>query len=191
MVDEFAGHFAPNDLNKARAAWKQSLAMDRVDSALKTKAVFQPTPANLRPEGAPDPGVLNGKAFSKTILDLKTKGTLQAAGLTPEHIQALQDLGTLLENGANVHRLGKLVAGGGALAEAIGLVTHPVAAGTAAAAAVPAYAMSRLLGRVMTDQKAAAMAVKALQAGQRIVPAIGSQAPRSVFDGAKDSLVQQ
>jgi hypothetical protein len=77
------------------------------------------------------------------------------------------------------------------LAEAIGLVTHPTGAGAAAAAAVPGYAMSRLLGRAMTDPKTAATAVKALQTGQRIAPAAAAQAGHAAFKGTSDSFGQQ
>jgi hypothetical protein len=184
ILNEFSDQFDADDLAKAKSAWKQSIALDRVDNALEAKSVLQPTPVNLRPQGVPDPGVINGKNFSKQILDLRNKGVLSDAGLTPSHIQSLQDLGSLLEKGSNVHRLGKLVTGGGLVAEGIGLAVHPVAAGTAAAAAVPGYAMSQVLGRAMTDAAFNAQLVQWLRTGARIAPVATSQTARTVYNGA-------
>jgi hypothetical protein len=191
IIDEFKNEFAPADLQNARQLWAQSSALDKVDRALKTKSVLQPTPANLRPTGVPDQQVINGKNFAKAVADLKNKGTLQAAGLTHEHITALQDLGTLLEKGENVHKLSRLVAGGGALAEALGLVTHPVAAATAAGAAIPGYVVSRLLGRVMTDPTFAAKVVKGLQVGQRVAPAATANLYRQTAGALSGSSATQ
>src|SRR5258708_38999205 len=79
--------------------WSQAKALDKLDRNLNTKSILQPTPEELRPSNAPDPGYINGKQFGKQILALRNNGSLRAAGLTPEHIQSLQNIGTLLERG--------------------------------------------------------------------------------------------
>jgi hypothetical protein len=99
LLQKYSDHFDPNDLSTARANWRQASALEDIDSKLNTKGILQPTPEALRKTGVPDPGVLNGKAFSKQILALRENGSLKAAGLTPEHIQSLADLGTLMERG--------------------------------------------------------------------------------------------
>jgi len=129
ILDRFKDEFDPKDLQNARANWKQASALQDVHDALNGKSVVGPTPVEFRPKGV-DPGYINGKAFSKQILALSNDGTLTDAGLTPEHIQSLQDLGTLLEKSANVHKFGVL----GKVIEGAGI-----------AAGVPALAMFSLL----------------------------------------------
>jgi hypothetical protein len=71
IIDRYKDEFAPADLQNARRLWGQSSALDKVDKALSTKSVLQPTPVELRPKGVPDPQAINGKNFSKTIAGLK------------------------------------------------------------------------------------------------------------------------
>jgi hypothetical protein len=99
LIQKYADHFNPDDLSNARANWRQASALEDIHTKLNTKGILQPTPEALRKTGVPDPGVLNGKAFSKQILALRENGSLKAAGLTPEHIQSLEDIGTLMERG--------------------------------------------------------------------------------------------
>src|ERR1039458_8826236 len=160
ILTAYKNEFAPKDLQNARANWKQASALQDVHESLNTKSIVGPTPIELRAEGTPDVGYVNGKAFSKQILKLRNDGTLTDAGLTPEHIQSLQDLGTLLEKSANVHKFGqlaKLTELGGA---GLTTVLHPAAAVAGAKAAVPAYLAQRALGRVMTNPEIAATFVR-------------------------------
>jgi hypothetical protein len=98
-ISTCAGEFEPTDLQNARANWSQAKALEKLDRNLNTKSILQPTPEELRPSNAPDPGYIDGKQFGKQILTLRNNGSLRAAGLTPEHIQSLQNIGTLLEHG--------------------------------------------------------------------------------------------
>lgn len=171
ILNKYADQFDPTDLQNARKNWGQSSALDEVHDALNTKSVVGPTPVKLRPQN--DPGYVNGKNFSSTIQALKRSGTLSAAGLSPEHIQSLEDLGTLLEKSANVHKFGQLAK----LTEAGGVgltaVLHPAAAVTCAKVALPAYLAQRALGRIMTNPETASTFVNILKSGA--VPAVVSQ----------------
>jgi hypothetical protein len=126
----------------------------------------------LRPKGI-DPGYVNGKAFSKQVYALEQNGAL--ADLTPEHIQSLKDLGTLLEKSANVHKVGQLARltemGGGGLTA----VLHPTAAIVGAKAALPGYLAYRFLGRAMTDPAFADNVVNVLKAGEPVAPVVSAQ----------------
>src|SRR5439155_12281985 len=153
--------------------WRQSSALEKVHDSLNSKSVVSATPVKFRPTNTPDPGYVKGKAFSNNIRDLKDQGLLKEAGLTPSHIQSLQDLGTLLENSASVKPFGKFLKGGGALFEIGSAVVHPAAALAGLKAAAPAYIASRALGKIMTDPKFAAAAVKALQSS--VGPAVAAQ----------------
>lgn len=188
VLETFKDQFDPEDLQNARTNWRQASALDAVHDSLNTKSIVQPTPVAFRPKGAPDPGVLNGKNFSKQILKMRDDGTLAQAGLTPEHIQSLQDLGTLLEKSANVHKFGQLAK----LAEFSGAgltaVLHPATAIAGAKAAPVAFVASRLLGQVMTNPKAADTAVLFLKGVGKVAPPIAAQGSRAIFDGAKDAL---
>jgi hypothetical protein len=150
---------------------------------LNTKGIVGPTPVELRPKGTPDPGYINGRAFSKQILNLSNDGTLARAGLTPEHIQSLQDLGTLLEKSANVHKfaqLSHLMGTVGALGEAGAAVLHPATAVAGAKVAVPAYLAQKALGRVMTNPQTAEHVVKLLKGAEVFAPATAAQVTNEV-----------
>lgn len=120
------------------------------------------------------------------MFKLTNDGSFADAGLTPPHIADLSKLGLLLENAQNVRKLNKFVAGSGIAA--FGLAAHPVAAVTAAAttaaAAVPGYAMSRVLGKVLTDPQFAANVVKLLQAGRAVGSGAAAQGARAIYGGA-------
>jgi hypothetical protein len=172
ILDKYADQFDPTDLQNARANWAQASRLDRIDKALNTKSVIGPTPVELRPKGI-DPGYVNGKAFSKQVYALEQNGAL--ADLTPEHIQSLKDLGTLLEKSANVHKVGQLARltemGGGGLTA----VLHPTAAIVGAKAALPGYLAYRFLGRAMTDPAFADNVVNVLKAGEPVAPVVSAQ----------------
>jgi len=177
IIDKYKDQFAPTDLQNARANWRQASALDKVDKSLNTKSVIGPTPVEFRPKGTvtPDPGYINGKAFSKQIFALDNNGVFDDAGLTPEHVQSLKDLGTLLEKSANVHKVGQLARltemGGGGLTA----VLHPTAAIVGAKAALPGYLAYRFLGRAMTDAAFADNVVNVLKAGEPVAPIVSAQ----------------
>jgi hypothetical protein len=172
IITKYKDQFAATDLQNARANWAQASRLDRIDKALNTKSVIGPTPVEFRPKGI-DPGYVNGKAFSKQIYALEQNGAL--ADLTPEHIQSLKDLGTLLEKSGNVHKFGQLAKltelGGTGLTG----VLHPTAAIAGAKAALPGYLMYRALGRVMTDPEAASTVVNLLKASEPVAPVVSAQ----------------
>jgi hypothetical protein len=99
LIAKYANQFSPTDLQNARANWRQASTLEDIDRKLNTKSILGPTPENLRPSNAPDPGYINGSQFSKQILALRNSGALKQAGLTSQHIQSLQNIGTLLERG--------------------------------------------------------------------------------------------
>lgn len=177
ILNTFKDQFDAGDLDKARANWRQASALNEVHDTLNSKSVVGPTPVNLRPTGAADPGFINGKNFSKEILKLANEGTLQQAGLTPQHIQSLQDLGTLLEKSAVEHpdllmrafKAGKVIVGG------------PATAGSG-------YLVSAGLGKVLTNPKWAANTLKLAQALAKATPAATAQGLRTILDGARPIL---
>jgi hypothetical protein len=179
ILDQFKDQFDPKDLQNAKTNWRQASALQDIHDALNAKGVVGPTPVELRPKGA-DLGYINGKAFLKQILAMSKDGTLARAGLTPEHIQSLQDLGTLLEKSANVHKFGqlaKLTELGGA---GLTAVLHPVAAVAGAKVAVPAYLAQKALGRAMTNPETAETFVNLLRGAGVVAPAIAAQVTNEV-----------
>lgn len=175
ILDTFKDQFDPKDLKNARANWRQASALQDIHDSLNTKIVVGPTPVELRPKGIPDPGYINGKAFAKQVLKLTNDGTLTSAGLTPEHIQALQELGTLLEKSANVHKFGQLARLTELSGAGLGILLHPAATLPAAKVAVPAFVASRVLGRVMTNAAFADGVVNVLRGAESVVPAVAEQ----------------
>jgi hypothetical protein len=177
ILTQYQNQFNPDDLQAARTNWRQASALDDVHDSLNSKSVVGPTPVKLRPVGSPDPGVINGKNFSKEILKLANDGTLQRAGLTPDHVQSLQDIGTLLEKSAvdkpdslnKAFKVAKVAVGG------------PATGGTG-------YLASLGLGKIMTDPAAAAKVLKAVQGTAKVAPSVAAQATRNILDGAKPAL---
>ena len=95
-------------------------------------------------------------------------GTLKQAGLTPEHVQSLRDLGTLLEKSNDTHKMAPLMK----------LLLH--AGGVEAAlhtggAAAGGYAMSAALGKIMSNPELADTLVGALKTGSVVAPAVAAQ----------------
>jgi hypothetical protein len=199
LLTKYASQFAPDDLQNARTNWRQASNLEKVHDRLNTKAIVQPTPVAFRPEGVPDPGVINGRNFSKAVLAMSNDGTLADAGLTSQHIQSLQDLGTLLENSANVRKLSKLAIGLTGGGGAFGIATHTLAAardaaaaggatapsygvtlGQAGATAAAGYATSQVLGKIMTNPKWASWAVDFLKGAARVAPGTAFQIGQSL-----------
>src|SRR5205823_3130275 len=84
------------------------------------------------------------------------QGVLNAAGLTADHIQSLQDLGQLLENSGSVHKHYLLESAFKALKLSAPAYVGPHLAGAAGAGyAGAAYGASWYLGKVMSDPQAA------------------------------------
>jgi hypothetical protein len=179
ILNQYKDQFNPDDLQAARTNWRQASALDDIHDSLNSKSVVGPTPVSLRPVGAADSGIINGRNFSKEILKLANDGTLQRAGLTPEHVQSLQDLGTLLEKSAvekpdllnKALKAGKILVGG------------PATGGTG-------YLASLGLGKIMTDPVAAAKVLKAAQVASKIAQPVSAQIARGILDGARAPLSQ-
>ena len=157
ILNRYQSQFGPDDYSNARANWKQASALEQAHDALNSKGVVTSTPVKFRPPN--DPGYIKGKNFANTVLSLKNDGTLKDAGLTPAHIQSLQDIGTLLEKSSNVHKLHPLIR----LVEAT--------AGTGSAGT--GLAASHFLGSLMTNEKLADNVAAILRSG--VGPAIISQ----------------
>jgi len=189
-----AGKLSADDLARARANWRQSVALETVDKALNRVSVVKPTPVQLLNKGEVDPGYIDGRAFRRTIraLQLPTQkyseegGVLKAAGFTPEHIRSLNELGQALEQGGGIHanylldkawRLSKLA---GEL-KAGSMAHGPVGA---AGAVVATNVMARVLGKVMTDPAwARAIADGLLRSGLGPAAAsVGAQAATHRYD---------
>jgi hypothetical protein len=183
VLDQYKDEFAPEDFKNARANWAKASRLDKIDASLNTKAVVGPTPIEFRVKGQPDPGYLNGKAFSKQILKLRNDGDL--VDLSPEHIQSLEDLGALLEKGNNVHKVGQLARLTETAGAGLGGIMHPAAAVAGAKAALPAYLVYRLLGRVMTNPETASSIVNLLKAGEPVAPVVATHGINRSDDGTR------
>jgi len=162
VLNRFADQFNANDLKTARSLWRQGSALDEVNEAFHSKGVSQPTPVNFRPENAPDPGYINGKNFAKQVQTFACDGTFTKAGLTPTHIQALQDLGTLLEKSGGVQQADLIAKAAKALKIAAGSGT-----------ALTGWAASAVLGKILTDPTAAATTLRMLQGVAPVSSATG------------------
>ena len=114
---------------------------------------------------------MKGKQFSDTLLHLRDSGLLKDAGLIPQHIQDLQNIGRLLKKSSEVtgyepaHEASQRGNKGCGRWRANGGSWMPTSA---------------VLGKIMTDADAAAKALKLLQAAQRVVPAMNANAYRPV-----------
>jgi hypothetical protein len=147
IFEKFKGQFAGDELKTARANWRQSSALDSVQESLD-KAVH-PTPVELAKPGQPDPGYINGKQLRERLLDLKQSGELDAALKDPKHIQALNDLGILLEKGNNVQKLNQVVK----------LFAH----GLGIASVGTGELLSSGLGKILTNEKITSHLVRGLR----------------------------
>ncbi|HET9406033.1 MAG TPA: hypothetical protein VFO39_02235 [Candidatus Sulfotelmatobacter sp.] len=171
ILNDFQDQFEPKEFQTARDNWRQASALDDVHDTLNSKSVVQPTPVKLRPVGKPDPGIINGKNFAKEILQLTGEGTLQKAGLTPEHIQNLQDLGTLLEK-SSVKEPDLLLKA----AKLLGPVP------------VVSHMASPVLGQIMTNPKAASVVLTVAKELAKVGTAASAQSLRAILQGAKPAL---
>src|SRR5581483_2785137 len=158
----------PDAYTNARKAWRQASALDKIHDTITSKGVMESTPNDLIQRGTSDPRYIKGKQFADTVLYLRDTGLLKDAGLTPQHVQNLQDIAAILRSGgevqkanhvAKVFKLAKIAVGG------------PATAGAG-------WGASAVLGKILTDPKAAALAAKTLQAGAKAAPAAVSQGAR-------------
>jgi hypothetical protein len=163
VLTKYADQFDPNALKNARSLWRQAGALDDVHDSLNSKSVTGPTPIKFRPQNVPDPGYISGKNFARQIQALKTDGTLAKAGLTPSHVQALQDLGTLLEKSGTVQQADLIARAAKAVKIAAG---GPGSLGTG-------YLASRVLGHILTDPNAATTALQAMKAAAPVSSGVG------------------
>jgi hypothetical protein len=161
LLDKYSEYFDSGDLQKARAAWKQANALEDIHAKLNSRSVLEPTPESLRRINVPDPGVINGRNFSKQILALRNNGALQAAGLSPEHAQILQDIGTLLERSAPAQsRFGDLVQLAGKFSKKVSgsqFVVNKLLTSPKAAATIEAGLKSNLSTAVLSKMLSAAL----------------------------------
>ncbi|MFL6437710.1 MAG: hypothetical protein ACJ71Q_09035 [Terriglobales bacterium] len=144
----------PDAYQNARRMWRQASALDKIHDTVTAKGVMESTPNGLIPKGAPDPRYIKAKQFTDTILHLRDTGLLKDAGLTPQHVQDLQDIGRLLRKSGEIQNTNQLMK--------VLKVGTKIAVGGPATAGV-GYGASAVLGKIMTDPKAAATAVKVLQ----------------------------
>jgi hypothetical protein len=177
ILDKFSDQFHPDDLKKGRALWRQAVGMDELsDKIFGNKGIMHDTPPELLSGQSMDLGYLNGKNLSKQLIQLNRDGVLEKAGLTPTHRQALQNIATTLSKGNNVSKMNGLVKGLAALGVAIG--THGLGVGTLATEAQTAGGAlfaSKVLGKIMTDPRAAQAVDKVLESG------IGTPAAMSIL----------
>lgn len=166
IFETFKNQFAdPDAYQNARRMWRQASALDKIHDTITSKGVMESTPNDLIPKGSPDPRYIKGKQFSDTLLHLRDTGLLKEAGLTAQHIQDLQDIGRLLKKSGEVQSTNQLM-------NLLKVGTKVAVGGIGTAGA--GWGASAVLGKIMTDADAAAKAVKALQAAQRVVPAMNA-----------------
>jgi hypothetical protein len=161
ILEKYKDQFSGPELQQAKANWRQSSALDSLQDSIDKST--HPTPPELYKEGQPDPGYINGKQLRERILDLTQSGELQTALKDPKHVQDIQDLGKLLENGNNIRKVsditkGLLAVGQGATAILAG---HPAGA----AAIATEYAAAKTMGQVLTSAKFSNLLVKGLRSG--------------------------
>jgi hypothetical protein len=159
ILENYKDQFSGPELQQAKANWRQSSALDSFQDSIDKST--HPTPLELYKEGQPDPGYFNGKQLRERILDLTQSGELQAALKDPKHVQDIQDLGRLLENGNNVRKVSDITKGLAAVGQGATAILSGHPAGAAAIAGE--FAVSKAMGWVMTQPKAAALLVKGLR----------------------------
>lgn len=186
LFEKYKGDIG-GDLDKAQAAWKKMRAMEKVHKAFQT--AVHPTPEELLRPGEKDPGYINGKILRNKILKLNETGMLQKAGLSPQHVQSLQELGAALENGNNVRKLSSLMKFSLAGAGIGTAIIHPASAATVAATAGGELAGEKFMAKIMTDPKFASALVKGLRSGASVGTV--SQSLRALLTSKEQSQSQE
>src|SRR5690606_25413817 len=147
---KYQDQLAADDYANARKNWSQSKALDKIDKALKTRSVVKPTPEKFIKAGESDPGYIDGLAFRKAVHDLESKGVFAKAGITPEHVKQLRNIGLLHERSGNIQKN----TGGLMQVLKVAKVIH---------APVKAIGAEWLLGKLMTNPEAAPGTIKVLK----------------------------
>ena len=95
LFTKHASAFPDEDLQQMKADWRQKSGLDEL--ATRFNRSVGPTPSELTTPGKPDIGYVNPKQFRNSIIDAVQNGEFDKAGFTPEHVQALEDLGRILD----------------------------------------------------------------------------------------------
>lgn len=162
-------------LQDAKDGWRKSVAFDDLQSK------FNPTvhagPADQLEQGAVDRGYVNPKQFREAITDAaqKTKtrpSVFSRAGFTPEHVQAIEDLGRILEkqqvNSSKfkdvIGHLAGLVGAGSLLHfGGEGLVAGALAG--EAAGNLAKWGAGKVVSKIMTSERAVSMLNQGIKSG--------------------------
>ena len=167
LFKQHAGEFPDEDLQQLKDDWRQKSELDEL--ATRFNRSVGPTPSELTTAGEPDIGYVNPKQFRNSIIDAVQNGEFDKAGFAPEHVQALEDLGRILDKAqvstglnATLGSVAKYL-GRRAVGSAIGGIVGGVPGAIVGAAAEHGaeYLAGKMLGGVMTDLPA----VRALTAG--------------------------
>ena len=167
LFKQHAGEFPDEDLQQLKDDWRQKSGLDEL--ATRFNRSVGPTPSELTTAGEPDIGYVNPKQFRNSIIDAVQNGEFDKAGFTPEHVQALEDLGRILDKAqvstglnATLGSVAKYL-GRRAVGSAIGGIVGGVPGAIVGAAAEHGaeYLAGKMLGGVMTDLPA----VRALTVG--------------------------
>jgi hypothetical protein len=167
LFEQHAREFPDEDLQQLRADWKQKSGLDELASRFNRSV--GPTPPELTTAGEPDIGYVNPKQFRNSIIDAVQNGEFDKAGFAPEHVQALEDLGRILDKAqvstglnATLGSVAKYL-GRRAVGSAVGGIVGGVPGAIVGAVAEHGaeYFAGKMLGGVMTDLPA----VRALTAG--------------------------
>ena len=167
LFKQHAGEFPDEDLQQLKDDWRQKSGLDEL--ATRFNRSVGPTPSELTTAGEPDIGYVNPKQFRNSIIDAVQNGEFDKAGFTPEHVQALEDLGRILDKAqvstglnATLGSVAKYL-GRRAVGSAIGGIIGGVPGAIVGAAAEHGaeYLAGKMLGGVMTDLPA----VRALTVG--------------------------
>jgi hypothetical protein len=154
-------------IDQMRSRWKQSVGFDELAERFKA----EPGPLGLQKEGQPDTGYLSPKQFRKNILGAIREGEFEKAGFTPEHIQALQDMG--VEMGKAQVKFNSLATDlvkhvlGGTVSGAIGGMLGGGVPGAVSAVtgAVGEHAIGAVLSKIMTSEAATKAVASGMKSG--------------------------
>jgi hypothetical protein len=175
---KYADQFQPGEIDRADTLYSKGTAMNKIQKSVINGSVSR-TPVEFATEGQPDPGYIRGGSLAERIRKADSNGLFNKAGLTDEHVQALQDLATTLEKGtvkydpsfnALIKTIAKKSVGGGIGGTVGGLVGGPVGAfvGTGVGALAEwggEYLVSKGLGKILTSVPATRTLAAGLAAG--------------------------
>jgi len=159
ILDRYETEFKPDEYKKAKALWRQGIGLDEIsDRIFGSKSIIHPTPPELLEGKTLDPGYVQGKALSSELLQMRQDKLFEKAGLSADHVQALQNIATTLAKGNNTSKMNAIVK----IAAGFAAAGHP---GPGVGALGGTYVASRVLGKLMTDPRAAIAVDKILETG--------------------------